>query len=386
MKQQTLIHSSVLAAIIIAAVIGVSMVTGFPGTKPFISVDPLNDKNAGDAFTITGTTNLPAGTDLMIQVYATSFEKSTSDTGEFSGAVGTVRVVSGNGGTNTWSMDVDTSPFVPMEYLVNASVFTGNAAKGDFSTGSPFGTTTFTIRPSSGKPSVTAGPDRAVAGGILIDPIRDTPVGDLLVVSGRTNLSAGTDLIVKVIPSSMDKETIARNYKTPENAAVTRVVKGTGVNNLFSVSLDTRLLLPADHIVIVSSAEDHVAGIDAEPAAFTGSALFNILPGKDGTGKDSSVPRLFINPPGDVAAGDSLVISGTTNLPAGSKFQILVIPASSTDFEHPEITAAASAVSGSSASFFSATLTTKSLPKGDHIIAVAAMNNPATGTILFTVK
>ena len=219
MKTKTLMHSSVIAAIIIAALIGVSMVTGFPGAKPFISVDPLSDKNVGDQFTITGTTNLPAGTELAVQVYATSFEKKTSDTGEFSGALGTVDVVSGTGSINTWSMDVDTSVFVPMEYLVNASVFTGDPARGDFSTGSPFGTTTFTVRPISGSAGTSPRPDKTAAGGILIDPIRDTTQGDPLVVSGTTNLSVGTDLLVKVVPVITENGKLTGDYQHPENGS-----------------------------------------------------------------------------------------------------------------------------------------------------------------------
>jgi len=35
------------------------------------------------------------------------------------------------------------STFLPKEYLVNVSLFTGDAGKGDFSTGSSYGTTTF---------------------------------------------------------------------------------------------------------------------------------------------------------------------------------------------------------------------------------------------------
>jgi hypothetical protein len=385
MKKQTLIHSSILAAVVIAAIIGVGMFTGLPGAKPFISVDPVSDKNVGDAFTITGTTNLPAGTDLTVQVYATSFEKKASDTGEFSGALGTVRVVSGTGGTNIWSMDVDSSVFVPMEYLVNASVFTGDPVKGDFSPGSPFGTTTFTLHP--GSDGITQHSGHVVAGGILIDPLNDTTAGKLLTVTGKTNLSAGTDLMVKVATVSLQDGKIIADPQHTENVAVTRVVKSTGANNLFSVALDTWFLAPAEQIVTVSTMKDSTDGIGSGPGTFTSSQLFNIIADPAGTGQTRSIPAIYINPFGDVSAGDSLTVTGVTNVPAGSKFRVTVVPASSPDFEHPEFSATVSVVKGTASSnLFSVTLPTKDLPPGDHIIAVSAEGTEVTGTLLFTVK
>ena len=132
------------------------MVTGFSVAKPFIWFDPLSDKNVGDKFTITGTTNLPGGNEILFQVYPASFEPTATDpqtgtqSGLFTGATGTVAVTRSSGDTNTWSADVDLSTFQPKEYLVNVSLLTGDTSKGDFSTGSPFSTTTFTVHPASG--------------------------------------------------------------------------------------------------------------------------------------------------------------------------------------------------------------------------------------------
>ena len=121
----------------------------------FIHVDPVGDKNPGDKFTITGTTNLVAGTEILVQVYAASYESGSGTTtdpktgtvsGEFSGAVGIVNVNFGTGDTNIWSTDLDTTTFHPTQYLVNASVFKGDVKKGDFSTGNPIGKTKFTVK------------------------------------------------------------------------------------------------------------------------------------------------------------------------------------------------------------------------------------------------
>ena len=71
---------------------------GFTSTSPaagyyYIAIDPIGDRHVGDKFTITGRTNLPEGTDILVEVYASSFKPtSKSQSGEFSGATGTVRV------------------------------------------------------------------------------------------------------------------------------------------------------------------------------------------------------------------------------------------------------------------------------------------------------
>jgi len=89
---------------------------------PVINVDPVGDRHVGDKFTITGTTNLAVGDDVLFEVYSSSFQPTQkSQSGAFSGATGTVKVVKGDGGLNKVSFDIDASTFKPDEYLVKAS-------------------------------------------------------------------------------------------------------------------------------------------------------------------------------------------------------------------------------------------------------------------------
>jgi len=61
----------------------------------FICVDPIPDRFIGEKFTITGTTNLPADAEMLIQVYSSSFHPTQkSQSGEFSGSTGTIRTSS----------------------------------------------------------------------------------------------------------------------------------------------------------------------------------------------------------------------------------------------------------------------------------------------------
>jgi hypothetical protein len=389
MKKPTLMHSSILAAVIIGAVVGASMVSGFSAAKPFISADPISDKNIGDQFTITGKTSLPVGSKVLAQVYPAVYEDQTgTGYGEFSGATGTIAIEEGTDGSNSWSFKLDTSTFKPMEYLVNVSLVTGDLRKGDFSTGNPFNTTKFNVIQSSS--GATAGrsrhSDNVGVSGILIDPIQDTAAGKLLELSGKTSLPVGADLIVKVVPVVTDNGRLTGDYKKPENIAVTKVVKSSGTANRFSITLDTRLLPLADHIVTVSNVKGTANGISSEPGTVNGTAVFNIIAEPAGTIQDRSLPAIYINPISDTPAGDPLVVSGTTNVPAGSKFRVSVVPVSSTDFQHPELAATISAIKGSTTgNLFSVTLATNGLRQGKHAFIVSADDADVTGSILFTI-
>ncbi|NMB79996.1 MAG: hypothetical protein GYA23_12985 [Methanomicrobiales archaeon] len=61
----------------------------------YISLVPPGDRIVGDRFSIIGTTNLPEGEEILIQVYSSSFKPTQkSQSGEFSGATGTVKTQS----------------------------------------------------------------------------------------------------------------------------------------------------------------------------------------------------------------------------------------------------------------------------------------------------
>jgi hypothetical protein len=130
----------------------------------------------------------------------------------------------------------------------------------------------------TGVPSGTPDPsERAVPNGILIDGIRDILVGDTLVVSGRTSLPVGTDLIVQVVPVTMAKGTLAGDFKTVEKSAMTKVVKGSANGNRFSVTFDTANLPLADHIVFVSEMNNDISDSNSAPKGVNSSILFNVI-------------------------------------------------------------------------------------------------------------
>jgi hypothetical protein len=110
--------------------------TSFIVGNPTAFINPVGDHVVGDKFTITGSTNLAAGNNLMIEIISSSFRPSQKVQGaEFSGSAGMVTVEPGTDGLNKWSFDVDASTFKPDEYIVKVSGTTNEVT----------GTTTFSI-------------------------------------------------------------------------------------------------------------------------------------------------------------------------------------------------------------------------------------------------
>ncbi|HVP94908.1 MAG TPA: MEMAR_RS02690 family S-layer glycoprotein [Methanoregulaceae archaeon] len=97
---------------------------------PKITIAPIGDHQVGDKFTIQGTTNLAVDDQILVQVTSSSFQPTEkTQSGEFSGSTGTVKVVAGTQGFNTWSFPVDASSFKPDEYICQAEGITVTGAQ-----------------------------------------------------------------------------------------------------------------------------------------------------------------------------------------------------------------------------------------------------------------
>ncbi|HNQ28489.1 MAG TPA: MEMAR_RS02690 family S-layer glycoprotein [Methanolinea sp.] len=89
---------------------------------PTIKITPITEKQVGEKFEIKGTTNLAVDDEILVEVVSSSFSPTQkTQSGEFSGATGTVKVQKGTEGFNTWSFPVDTTTFKPDEYIVQVS-------------------------------------------------------------------------------------------------------------------------------------------------------------------------------------------------------------------------------------------------------------------------
>jgi hypothetical protein len=85
-------------------------------------INPVGVHVVGEKFTISGSTNLAVGDNLMVEITSSSFKPTyKSQSAEFSGAAGMVRIEKGSDGFNRWSFPVDASTFKPDEYIVKVS-------------------------------------------------------------------------------------------------------------------------------------------------------------------------------------------------------------------------------------------------------------------------
>ncbi|MFA4848921.1 MAG: hypothetical protein WC626_04265 [Methanoregula sp.] len=93
-----------------------------------ITIDAFPISWTNQTFTITGTTDFPPGTELLIQVYPTEYNLTMNPevkhlASSMSGAMGMVTVEKGTGSTGLWSMTLDKEKMDPdlRKYLVNIS-------------------------------------------------------------------------------------------------------------------------------------------------------------------------------------------------------------------------------------------------------------------------
>ncbi|MDO9323338.1 MAG: hypothetical protein Q7T80_00090 [Methanoregula sp.] len=288
MKAQTLVVGSLLAVGIFVILICVGMVTGFSVLKPitsvdpvsnsntggqsapmggpaadlgsYIKVDPVADKTTGDLLIVTGSTNLPAGTILMIQ---------TANYGS------DAMVREGTSGVNRFSMPVDTYPLKPGTLTITVTRMKGDPAQGDYGPGDVRGTTTFTLK---GAYLATDTPVQATITKddyIRLNSIGDKKVGDLFLITGTTSLPAGTSLIWEVMPYT-GTIPIGLDLNAKGIMANNQVTKGDGTANRVSLAADMSNFAPGEYTAIVGEFKGDPANRDIAMGDLVGSARFTV--------------------------------------------------------------------------------------------------------------
>jgi hypothetical protein len=87
-------------------------------TTGVIRIDPISAKNVGEQFTLTGTTSLPAGTELLWQILPDTGTPPTGLDGNSEMSVlGNNLVTNGDGTANRISIAVDLGRLVPGKYV-----------------------------------------------------------------------------------------------------------------------------------------------------------------------------------------------------------------------------------------------------------------------------
>jgi hypothetical protein len=294
MEKKALMHSSIIAAIIIAAVISVSMVTGSPGIHPFASADPLSDTNpggqtsiagtiaadagqyinidpvaektTGDLLIVTGSTNLPTGTTLMV---------STGSPGI--GYGGNILVQEGTAGINRFSAAVDAALLKPGMQTITVNNMIGDLAKGDYRAGTVSGTATFTLKGTYLGSETPAYPTVTKDDYILISAIGDRKAGEQFLITGTTSLPVGTSLIWQVVPESGTPATSIDMTAEKGIMANNGVTKGEGTSNRVSLAVDMDGFPAGNYIVMVSEMNGDISAGNITTGNLTGSALFTLV-------------------------------------------------------------------------------------------------------------
>ena len=288
MKHQTL-YGGLIAAGIIAIVICVGLATGFSGMNPFVSgvplskentgalsaptgntvvdpvkyitIDPVNAVTTGDLLTVSGTTNLPAGTVLMVQ------------TGNYGGDT---IVRAGQGGVNRFSAPVDTSHLEPGTKIITVVQMTGNITKGDYRPGTVNETASYTLRGTYLGSDTPVSPRVSGKDFITINPITDHAVGDQFLVTGTTSLPVGTNILWQVIPESETPVTGLSHTAQSGIMANNGVTKGDNTANRVSLAVDTGNLKPGKYIAMAAILKGDLATGNVEMGELSGSARFTV--------------------------------------------------------------------------------------------------------------
>ncbi|MFZ2072885.1 MAG: hypothetical protein WAU64_00210 [Methanoregula sp.] len=160
----------------------------------------------------------------------------------------------------------------------------------------------------------------SVFSSVTIDPIPDHAAGDLMVITGTTNIMAGRTLELDVVNLSSAPGT---NSRVGETDAF--IVRGGGLSNTWSGALDTSAIPPGEYQVNAYSVNDtgsRIALLATSQLTLTGTTP--TLTESPGTVVNQT-PFITVNPPGTISLGEKLLVTGTTNLPENTELLYLVI-------------------------------------------------------------
>ncbi len=259
--QKQLLYGGIIAAVIIIAVIALAVLSGFLGARPigssgpagtgtpgaYIRIDPLPDRTTGELLIVTGTTDLPAGTILLVATH---------------GAAADTFVRAGTGGVNRFSSPIDTTILNPGELKITVLEMKGSPGRGDYGPGILNATSACMLTGVSRVEELAVQPTPGRHNYIRIDPVGTRTAGDQFLVTGNTSLPAGTNIFWTVIRdagmsgNSMgsmfgEKAGQPRTYSDIITASSV-VTKGSDAPNHVTYALDTGALRPGNYTVSAS--------------------------------------------------------------------------------------------------------------------------------------
>ena len=333
MKKRYLTWAGILSAGILVIMFVYILTTGSFTIFPSATIDPIPDHTAGDLVVVTGTTNYPAGTRLSLDILT----DSSSPGGKTRSGGTDAFIVRGGGMVNTWSGALDTTAIPPGEYQVNAYWMDETNATAHVRS---VLLATSQIRLTNVSSDSTGFAPMLVnhtLSFIHIDRPGTISRGEKILVSGTTNLPAGTTLLYLVIQQT-NKSVFTINPKTGEqemkggftrSGLITAMAGENGVNR-WSFAFDSTEAIPDRYEVIVTPETVSTENI-GKVGPFGSESLVILEAGSDRltpTDPDTSpCQSITINAFPDVLSRRNYTLAGTTSLQPGTELVFSVLPA-----------------------------------------------------------
>jgi hypothetical protein len=328
MKKKYLTYAGIIsAALLILIFVGI-LLTGSFTLFPSVVIDPIPDHAAGDLVVITGTTNLMAGSRLVLDIIAVSpapWERPrVGGTDAF--------IVRGRGMSNTWSGALDTSTIPAGEYQVKAYWVNETYTRSDLLATSRLRLTNITSDPIK-RPRGSANHTLSF---IRIDRPGTIYHGEKTLITGTTNLPEDTELLYLVIQQSNTSVFTVdpKTGKQDERAGFTRsglipVLPGEGGVNRWSFAIDSSEFIPDRYEVIVTLDAISTENIGREGPFGTASLVVLEATSDHLTSQvpdDRPCQSIRIDPFPDRLGKRTYTIMGTTSLQPGTELLFLVLP------------------------------------------------------------
>ncbi len=251
-----------------------------PEPARWVSADPVPDETTGKPVRLSGTTNIPAGESVSVEVVRVSeSESAVARTVSESVFFENVTVAD-----NIWTVTMDTAGFLPGVYAVNLK----------------------NVLYQQG-PRFLLEPEKEInPWWITIHPLPDTVIGKQVVISGATNLPAGTQLDVVVKSSSLlavGPESVPKIF-----SGTVTVQEGAAGVNVWRVSMDTYGVHADQYEVAVTHADTSTRSFE----------YVNLCTAESLSGTPVSGYQFTMNEVRYPDAGRSYVFSGSTTVPPGT--------------------------------------------------------------------
>ncbi len=313
MKRTFLLPVGIASATILVVMAFWILITGTFYLIPTITIDPVSEGSVdgNGILVLTGTTNLPLNTHLLVNVSPASGTDGTYDTEITS-------VSFGSDGKNSWTAFVNASGLSPGKYLVRVSDIKVTDSGWTILPGAVTATNEIFL---AGRPAL--GPaDKEIY--LRINTVGPTAAGKVIYITGTTNLPPGTEVAWKVDPASCPQTGTAGEQPVPEGIpaaeAGTVVTKGIAGVHRWSCFLDSTGMSPGCYQVTISG--DGMEGT----AGFVVSDEPSVV---------APLPSRFvtIDTIPDPQVNTMVVLTGTTSLPAGADLNVAIIPNMESEYD-----------------------------------------------------